>query len=218
MPPPSLSAAVVLILGFANLLADGFSMSISDYLSTRAKQQYLENIRKKETKEITKYPKQEKAQLRKTFAKKGFKGDGTKVILEAANLAPAIGSKLRKIYSAYQTYQFDKDIIKNYPLNVKMLGKFNPSPTYNIIGNLTSATLNIPLDRAISEARALSEVLDSRNTKFQRLALSLGWRTWDVNAKNEEGDLIKTIVKLKRKQKKAAERKLDRKILKQLNK
>ena len=149
---------------------------------------------------------------------KGFKGDGTKVILEAANLAPAIGSKLRKIYSAYQTYQFDKDIIKNYPLNIKMLGKFNPSPTYNIIGNLTSATLNIPLDRAISEARALSEVLDSRNTKFQRLALSLGWRTWDVNAKNEEGDLIKTIVKLKRKQKKAAERKLDRKILKQLNK
>ena len=149
---------------------------------------------------------------------KGFQGDGTKVILEAANLAPAIGSKLRKIYSAYQTYQFDKDVIKNYPLSVKMLGKFNPSPTYNIIGNLTSATLNIPLDRAISEARALSEVLDSRNTKFQRLALSLGWRTWDVNAKNEEGDLIKTIVKLKRKQKKAAEKRLDKEILKQLNK
>jgi hypothetical protein len=149
---------------------------------------------------------------------KGFKGDGTAVVLEAANIAPAIGSKLKKIYSAYKTYQFDEDIIRNYPLNVNMLGKFNPSPTYNIIGNLSSALLNVPLDRAISEARTLSEILDSRNTKFQRIALGLGWRTWDVNSKNEEGDLIKTIVKLKRKQEKEAKKREDKRILKLLTK
>ena len=33
----SLSSAVVLILGFANLLADGFSMAVSEYLSTKSK-------------------------------------------------------------------------------------------------------------------------------------------------------------------------------------
>ncbi|VVB79184.1 VIT family protein [uncultured archaeon] len=33
----SLSAAVVLILGFANLFADGFSMAVSNYFSTRSK-------------------------------------------------------------------------------------------------------------------------------------------------------------------------------------
>jgi len=32
----SLSAAVVLILGFANLFADGFSMAVSNYLSTKS--------------------------------------------------------------------------------------------------------------------------------------------------------------------------------------
>lgn len=32
----SLSSAIVLILGFANLLADGFSMAVSNYLSTKS--------------------------------------------------------------------------------------------------------------------------------------------------------------------------------------
>ena len=32
----SLSAGIILILGFANLFADGFSMAISNYLSTKS--------------------------------------------------------------------------------------------------------------------------------------------------------------------------------------
>src|SRR3989344_3143159 len=32
----TLSPAIVLILGFANLLADGFSMAVSNYLSTKS--------------------------------------------------------------------------------------------------------------------------------------------------------------------------------------
>ena len=42
-------------------------------------------------------------------------------------------------------------------------------------------------------------MLDKRNTQYQRIALALGWRTWDVNAKNEEFDLIKDAAKERRK-------------------
>ena len=35
---------------------------------------------------------------------------------------------------------------------------------------------------------------------MQRLALGLGWKTWDVSARNEEHDLIKTEAKAKRKE------------------
>jgi hypothetical protein len=83
------------------------------------------------------------------------------------------------------------------------------SPNYEIIGNLLSAGLNIPLDRAVSEVRGITEALDDRNTSYQRIALALGWRTWDVNAKNEEHELIKTTAKTKRKEEgkiKAAEK------------
>ena len=35
---------------------------------------------------------------------------------------------------------------------------------------------------------------------WQRIALTLGWKTWDVGAKNEEHDLIETEAKAKRKE------------------
>ena len=37
-----LDPAIVLILGVANLLADGFSMATSDYLATKSEEEYLE--------------------------------------------------------------------------------------------------------------------------------------------------------------------------------
>ena len=40
----SLSPAIILILGFANLFADGFSMAVSDYLSVKSE----EDLKKKE--------------------------------------------------------------------------------------------------------------------------------------------------------------------------
>ena len=44
----SLSAGVVLILGFANLIADGLSMAIGDYLSTKAENEYAAAERQRE--------------------------------------------------------------------------------------------------------------------------------------------------------------------------
>ena len=119
--------------------------------------------------------------------------DSAYTIIEAANISPPIGSKLRKIYSGIQTSRFDKDVIKKHPWDVTIDGEFNLSPSYSIVGNIASATLNIPLDRAIMEAQGIAEALDARNTKLQRVALALGWRTWDVGAKNEEFDLIKAV-------------------------
>ena len=130
---------------------------------------------------------------------KGFTANHAYTIVEAANLSPAIGSKLRKINTAIQTKKFENDVIQKRGFDITIDGKFNLSPTYNIIGSLAAASLNIPLDRAISEAQAVSEALDNRNSKWQRVALSMGWRTWDVGALNEEHDLIKIEAKAERK-------------------
>jgi len=131
--------------------------------------------------------------------KKGFTADHAYTIIEAANISPPVGSKLRKIYNSIQTWKFDKDVVKERGFDVTLNGKLNLSPTYNIIGNLTSALLNLPLDRALIEVSSITEALDERNTQYQRIALALGWRTWGVGAKNEEHDLIKDEAKAKRK-------------------
>lgn len=69
-----LSSGIIIILGFANLLADGFSMAISNYLGTRAENQFRHKARQREIDEVIKYPQGEKEEIRQIFARKGFEG------------------------------------------------------------------------------------------------------------------------------------------------
>ena len=139
---------------------------------------------------------------------KGWTGDHAYTLLAALSLSPPIGSKARKIYSAIQGEQFDKDVLEARGFSIMKDGRVNLSPAYSIMGSLLSGTTNIPMDRMVDIINSIVEATDTRNTAWQRLALALGWKTWDVGAKNEEHDLIRTEAKAKRKEegkKKASE-------------
>lgn len=138
---------------------------------------------------------------------KGYTADHTQTILELMNVSPPIGSKFRKIYSAIQTDRYEKDVINAMGWDVTLDGKLNPSPVYQKWASVASAALNLPLDRALVEVKGVSEALDSRNNAYQRMALGLGWRTWDVNVKNEEQDYIKIVYKRLKKEKQVEKRK-----------
>jgi len=71
----SLSPSIVLILGFANLLADGFSMAVGNYLATKARREYIEKTRRREEWEIVNKVDQERQEVRDIYANKGFKDD-----------------------------------------------------------------------------------------------------------------------------------------------
>ena len=131
---------------------------------------------------------------------KGFTADHTYTLIELANISPPIGSKLRKIYSGIQTKKFERDAIAERGFDVTIDGKFNLSPSYQVAGDVISGFTNLPLDRLVAEVNAITEALDSRNTMWQRIALGLGYRSWDVNAKNEEHDLLKEEGKARRKE------------------
>ena len=151
---------------------------------------------------LTEYFKQEE---------KGFTADHTYTILQALSLSPPIGSKARKIYSAIQSRKFDRDVLEARGFDVTADGRINLSPAYSIIGSIASGVANVPLDRVVDELNSIVEALDSRNTTWQRIALGLGWKTWDVGAKNEEHDLIKIESKAKRKEEGKAKAKETRK-------
>ena len=143
---------------------------------------------------------------------KGFKGDQAYTVLQVANLSPPIGSKLKKIYSALTGEKYGRKLMEERGFDLTANGRLNLSPTYAVLGSLAAGAANIPLDRMYAEIQSVSEMLDERNTIYQRLALSLGFRSWDVNAKNEEDDLIKAQLSDKKKSEKKEETKLNRRI------
>lgn len=77
-----LGAAVVLILGFANLVADGLSMAVGDYLSTKAELEYQKAERQREQWEVENYPEGEKRELVELYVEKGMPEDDAKTIAE----------------------------------------------------------------------------------------------------------------------------------------
>ena len=70
-----LSSGIVIILGLANLLADGFSMAAGNFLGTRAENQSERKARKEEALEIETHPEGEIEEIRQIYAAKGFKGE-----------------------------------------------------------------------------------------------------------------------------------------------
>lgn len=70
----SLESSVVIILGFANLLGDGFSMSVGAYLSSKATRDNYRKQRDSQLLAIRNSPALEKEELRRIFRDKGIEG------------------------------------------------------------------------------------------------------------------------------------------------
>ena len=70
-----MSASVIIILGAANLVADGFSMAVGNYLGTKAQLEELHRVRRNEEHHIDVIPDGEAEEIREIFRQKGFDGD-----------------------------------------------------------------------------------------------------------------------------------------------
>ena len=134
-----------------------------------------------------------------TFMKqeeKGFMADHTYTVLQAINLSPPIGSKARKLYSGIQTWRFNKDVIKHKGFSLD-------NPAWNGLGNVIDAATNVPVGRVVQKLNNVSEALDSENKTWQRIALMLGWNTWDLGVEDEDLNVLrKELKKAKKKSKK----------------
>lgn len=77
----SLSPEIVLMMGFANLLSDGISMGLGDYLSESAEINYIKSERKREIFEIENAPDMELKEMIDIYKSKGVNEDDANTIL-----------------------------------------------------------------------------------------------------------------------------------------
>ena len=134
--------------------------------------------------------------------KKGpWTADHTYTILRFFGLSPTIGSKGRKLYSAIQTDKFNRDVIKE-------MGLLNiDNPIYSVIGNIVSAVTNLPLDRVVKKVDNIDAAITEDLSALQRLALLMGWNTWDLDV--DDSDVVAVEDEIK--EKKEAEKKINKK-------
>ena len=125
--------------------------------------------------------------------------DYAEAAVRALDLSPPISSKIRKGRSAGRAFSY-----KN--TREKMVGFGLDNPAYYAVGQIASATANIPLDRAVRKANHV-RLAFAQETKFwQSVSLLLGFSEWDLNMIEKNKKKTKFGEKMKWKKRKWKER------------
>lgn len=83
-----LGSKVILILGLANLFADGFSMAVGSYLSTKSDQEYYLRERQREAWEVEHFPDGERAELLQVYRRRGYSEEDAQDLVEIQSRDP----------------------------------------------------------------------------------------------------------------------------------
>lgn len=107
-----LALRIVLILGFSNLLADGFSMAIGDYLSTKSENEYKQGVRQHKRQALIKNHDGEIKQLSNYFINEGLNDQDAHLLVStlAKYETPFIEQIMKMQYGPDDT---DKSPLKN---------------------------------------------------------------------------------------------------------
>ena len=101
-----------------------------------------------------------------------------------------------------QGRKFNKDVIKE-------MNTFDiDNPIWSVIANVISGTTNVPLDRFVKKIDNIDAAITEDITIMQRLALLMGWNTWDLGIDDSDVLAVEEEVKEKKKTKKKKSKKV----------
>ena len=106
--------------------------------------------------------------------------DHAYTVIEALNVSPPIGIKARKLYSALQSWEFNRDVIDH-------MDKTDiDNPMYDAVFSGTEALTNLPLSRLYNKYQNIKEAANADHETWKRVAMLLGWSKWSFGIKNQD--------------------------------
>jgi hypothetical protein len=99
--------------------------------------------------------------------------DFEEAVWSVFDYSPAIDSKIRKLRSAAKTYKYNRKEIYRRGFNLD-------NPAYLAVGQVISASTNIPADRALRLMMSLKQMSDKDLELWQRAMLAMGYSSWQA--------------------------------------
>ena len=94
-------------------------------------------------------------------------------VFDLLGFSPPLGSKIQKIYGGLRSFSWSMKDIKDKGFSLD-------NPAYLAGAQITTGLTNIPLDRVIKKINSMRGIVSEQSSLWQKVALGLGWSTWDV--------------------------------------
>jgi hypothetical protein len=110
-------------------------------------------------------------ELGKQHAKKRPEYD--EAVFDLLNFSPPLGSKVQKIRGGLRSFSWNKKEMKEKGFSLD-------NPAYLAGAQITTGLTNVPLDRVAKKINNVRGLVNEQSALWQKVALGLGWSTWDV--------------------------------------
>ena len=125
--------------------------------------------------------------------------DYEEAVWKVFDFSPSVDTKVRKLRSAANTWKYNRQEIKRRGFSLE-------NPAYLAVGQIVSAGINVPLDRALRMSMAIKQISDTETETWQKFSLAMGYTSWSVGLpywgtlttianEGKEDDQIKTKYK-----------------------
>jgi len=94
-------------------------------------------------------------------------------VFDLLGFSPPLGSKIQKINSGLRSFSWNMKDIKDKGFSLD-------NPSYLAGAQIVTGLTNIPLDRVMKKLNSMRGIVSEQSSLWQKVALGLGWSTWDV--------------------------------------
>ena len=119
--------------------------------------------------------------------------DHSRTVLQLTSFSPVISSKLRKLYSAGNEWNYNRGAIQEMGFDID-------NPAIHAGANVIEATTNLPVARFVQKVDNIQGALDDSNQTWQRIAMLMGYPKWQLGIEDTEVEEAKERGKIKIKQ------------------